>query len=114
MKLAIRFAALGTLLGSGLLAGCSESVPAADGQSGINWNAIKYPIFDKIEAQCAVRACAVATERRAGTVTKTELPPEIQWAQSFPEAIERATREGKPIFIASSVRKGGNPDCPEV
>jgi hypothetical protein len=114
MHSTMRFAATAALLGGSLFAGCSDVAPAADRQAGIDWQAIEYPIFEGIEAQCSARAGAVAAERREGVVNHTHVPSEIQWAADFPDAIARATREGKPIFIASSVRKGGNPDCSEV
>lgn len=96
-----RAAAVGALMLAPGLTSCSE------GERSLDWQAIEYPLFEQLEEQCATRSMATIDERRAGKVEVTEAPAEIQWAPDMEAAIERATLEDKPIFIASSVRKGG-------
>jgi len=101
MKSLTHVATTAVLLGSGLLAACSEgeSKPAA--------YVVGTPLFVGLEDECEARHEAVIGERRAGTLKLTEAPEQIHWAPDVHAAIERATKEDKPIFIASSVRKGG-------
>lgn len=48
---------------------------------------------------------------RTDPARTTVLPSQIQWASSIDEAIERATREDKPILVLTFVRENGDPQC---
>lgn len=74
-----------------------------------------YPLFDvaavsrSCEANTAEFLSRPEPERTAG------VPRGITWARDLDEAIDRARREGKPIFMVTHVRASPNlgldPEC---
>ena len=66
-----------------------------------------FPLFQNLEQECANRALECREARALGDLELTVAPPEIDWAPDIYAAIERGKAEGKPIFLATSVSKGG-------
>ena len=68
------------------------------------------PLFGGLTEQRFDDSCkAFRARQQADKSLRTEAPPEIDWAPDVYAAIERATREDKPIFLSTHVNLNGDP-----
>lgn len=96
VAIAVSLAALGAT-------GC-ERVPS-DGYADA------FPLFGGLTEERFDASCrAFRARQHADRTLETKAPPEIDWAPDVYAAIERATREDKPIFISTHVNLNGDAD----
>jgi hypothetical protein len=70
-----------------------------------------FPLFGGLTEERFDASCrAFRARQHADRTLETEAPPEIDWAPDIYAAIERATREDKPIFISTHVNLNGDAD----
>lgn len=101
-----RFALLAALLAS-CDAG-SAPAPSARQAAPHHLDSLTFPLFpDSLREEYA----HLRAERREAGKPRTSLTDGIPWAASLDEAFERATREDKPVLLATLVRENGDPDC---
>ena len=96
---------------TGLLAsGCSDSGQRSDTAglpSDHHLTRIEFPLFEDFAAE----RNRLLAEREAAGKPETRLTDEVLFAETFDEAFERATREDKPVLLATFVRENGDPHC---
>ena len=68
---------------------------------------VRFPLLEDFEAQCE----ALLNDHAAAGMPETQAPAQVQWAATLDEAFERATREDKPVLIATLVRENGDAHC---
>ena len=93
-------------LAAGLLAtlvACSDS-PLPGGH---HLTEVEFPLIENFSANCN----QLLAEREAAGMPESTLTNAVEFAASLDEAFERATREDKPVMIATFVRENGDPHC---
>jgi hypothetical protein len=95
----MRSASLAVLtLAAAMIGGaCSDS-------SGADRYADAFPLFGDLDETAFDASCrAFRAKQGLDKTLQTVAPPEINWAPDVYAAIERATREDKPIFLSTHV-----------
>jgi len=95
------------VLGAALVGGaCSD---ATDGDP----LAARFPLFTDLDEAAFDASCQAfrAEQARSGGKLFTSAPKEIHWAKDIYAAIERATKEDKPIFLQTHCRQNADTAC---
>lgn len=93
--------ALGATLGAAACSDASDRGSYADA----------FPLFGDLTEERFDASCrAFRAKQQQDKTLQTEAPPEIHWAPDIYSAIERATKEDKPIFLSTHVDLNGQAD----
>ena len=73
--------------------------------------AAKDAIWEDLEENWDARIAQFYKDAALDPELQSEKPQKIKWVPDVKTAIERATAEDKPIFVAHYVRQNGDPAC---
>ena len=82
--------------------------PSTEQVASHHLDSLTFPLFPEGLGQ---EYLDLRAARREAGKPRTSLTDGIPWAASLDEAFERATREDKPVLVATLVRENGDPDC---